>query len=119
LAGRRPFAADTPTAEAAAHIHAPVPSIHEANASLPPQLDRVSAPALAKEPRARYETAGEFVADLRAALDEAAGATASLDDAWPSLAPAAARPATARPATARPATARPVAATRRLERGGG
>jgi eukaryotic-like serine/threonine-protein kinase len=84
LAGTRPFAADTPTAEAAAHIHAPVPSIHEANPSLPRELDRVFTRALAKEPSARYGTGGEFVADLRAALDEAAGATALFEQGWPS-----------------------------------
>jgi tRNA A-37 threonylcarbamoyl transferase component Bud32 len=75
LTGRRPFEAETPTAEAAAHIHAPVPSAHAANASLPRQLDPVFERALAKEPAARYPTAAEFVADLRHALDEAAGAT--------------------------------------------
>ena len=75
LTGRRPFQADAPTAEAAAHIHAPVPSAHEANPSLPPELDRVFERALAKDPPARYPTAAEFVADLRHALDEAAGAT--------------------------------------------
>jgi serine/threonine-protein kinase len=117
LAARRPFAADTPTAEAAAHIHAPVPSIHDANTSLPPQLDRVFTRALAKDPGARHETAGELVADLRAALDEAAGATALIDDAWPSLAP---RGPSLAPATAaRPTATRATAAPRRLERGGG
>jgi serine/threonine-protein kinase len=75
LTGRRPFQAESPTAEAAAHIHAPVPSAHEANASLPPELDRVFERALAKDPAARYPTAAEFVADLRHALHEAAGAT--------------------------------------------
>jgi eukaryotic-like serine/threonine-protein kinase len=75
LTGRRPFEAETPTAEAAAHIHAAVPSAHAANAALPRELDRVFERSLAKEPGARYPTAAEFVADLRHALDEAAGAT--------------------------------------------
>jgi len=88
LTGRRPFEADAPTAEAAAHIHAPVPSVHQANPALPPQLDRVFARALAKEPRARYPSAAEFVADLRDALHEAEGATAL-------IAAAPTRPATA------------------------
>src|SRR5204862_5109529 len=35
LAGTRPFAADNPTTEAAAHVQKPVPSIHAANHSLP------------------------------------------------------------------------------------
>ena len=78
LTGRRPFRADTATAEAAAHIHAPVPSLHEANPSLPPELDPVFARALAKDPAARYASSAEFVADLRGALDDAAGATSVL-----------------------------------------
>jgi tRNA A-37 threonylcarbamoyl transferase component Bud32 len=75
LTGRRPFEAEAATAEAAAHIHAPVPSAHAANPALPRELDRVFERMLAKEPGARYPTAAEFVADLRHALDEAAGAT--------------------------------------------
>jgi eukaryotic-like serine/threonine-protein kinase len=75
LTGRRPFAADTPTTEALAHVNAPVPSPSEANRALPRQLDPIFARALAKDPGARYATAAEFVGDLRRALDDAAGDT--------------------------------------------
>ncbi len=75
LAGRRPFQADSPTAEAAAHIQQPVPSAHAFNPDLPPELDRVFERALAKDPAERYPTAAEFVAELRHALHESAGAT--------------------------------------------
>jgi len=78
LTGRRPFQSDTATAEAAAHIHAPVPSVHEANPSLPRELDSVFARALAKNPSARYPSAADFVADLRGALHDAAGTTSIL-----------------------------------------
>src|SRR5439155_10121139 len=78
LTGRRPFAADSATAEAAAHIHAPIPSVHDANPALPHELDAVFDRALAKEPGARYGSAAELVADLRHALHDAAGATGIL-----------------------------------------
>ncbi len=77
LTGRRPFHAESATAEAAAHVSAPVPSISE-HSDLPHELDPVFAKALAKDPRERYETAGDLVAELRAALADAAGATRAL-----------------------------------------
>ncbi len=82
LTGQRPFSADTPT-----------------------QLDRVFERALAKEPGARYGSSAEFVADLRAGLDEAAGATAVLEPEWPS--------------TSATTVPRPAAPARRVERAGG
>jgi eukaryotic-like serine/threonine-protein kinase len=82
LTGERPFQSESATAEAAAHVSAPVPSISE-HSDLPRELDPVFAKALAKEPRERYDTAGDFVAELRAALAEAAGATRALPFAAP------------------------------------
>jgi len=87
LAGRRPFQADSPTAEAAAHVTAPIPSLHEANPSVPVTVDPVFMRALAKAPGDRYSTSAEFVGDLRRALHEDAG------DTWIE------RPAPATPAT--------------------
>jgi len=75
LTGRRPFAAESATAEALAHVNAPVPSPHAANRDLPRQLEPVFEQALAKDPGARYPTAAEFVGDLRRAFDDAAGDT--------------------------------------------
>jgi serine/threonine-protein kinase len=75
LAGRRPFEADSPTAEAAAHVTAPIPSLHAANPSVPATVDPVFERALAKDPRDRYSTSAEFVGDLRRALHEDAGDT--------------------------------------------
>jgi serine/threonine protein kinase len=77
LSGRRPFESESITAEAAAHVNAPVPSIAEIYEGLPMELDAVFRRALAKDPAQRFETASEFVAALRAALAEAAGATRS------------------------------------------
>jgi tRNA A-37 threonylcarbamoyl transferase component Bud32/tetratricopeptide (TPR) repeat protein len=74
LAGRRPFASESPTAEAAAHANAPPPSLCDVRADLPcRELDAVLARALAKDPGERPGSCAEFVADLRHAL--AAGAT--------------------------------------------
>jgi eukaryotic-like serine/threonine-protein kinase len=68
LSGRRPYESDSPTAEAAAHVNAPVPSIVERCEHLPPELDPVFRRALAKDPLARYGSAAELVAALRDAL---------------------------------------------------
>ncbi|HET7128978.1 MAG TPA: serine/threonine-protein kinase [Gaiellaceae bacterium] len=75
LTGRRPFEAQTPAAEAAAHVQAPVPSIAAANRDLPPAYDAIFERALAKDPGARFPTAAEFVGELHRALDEEAGDT--------------------------------------------
>jgi serine/threonine protein kinase len=77
LSGTRPFEADSPTAEASAHVNAPVPSVAETT-GLPAELDPVFRKALAKDPRERYESCAEFVAALRDAVSAAAGATSPL-----------------------------------------
>jgi hypothetical protein len=71
------------TAEAAAHVHAEVPSVSARSWSLPRELDPVFRRALAKEPAARYPSCAEFVADLRQALHEAAGMTGRIDPVPP------------------------------------
>jgi eukaryotic-like serine/threonine-protein kinase len=78
LSGHRPFENDSPTAEAAAHVNAPVPSVAEHGKGLPFALDQVFRRALAKDPAARYGSAAEFVAALRDALSEPAGTTVQL-----------------------------------------
>lgn len=87
LTGTRPFAADSPTAEASAHVNAPVPSVCDTS-SLPCELDPLFQRALAKDPSARHDSAAEFVAALRAALADAAGATRPLAAVPPTAPPA-------------------------------
>jgi tRNA A-37 threonylcarbamoyl transferase component Bud32 len=77
LTGTRPFEADSPTAEAAAHVNAPVPSI-SAHGDLPREIDRCFERALAKDPAQRFASCADFVAALRAAFAEAAGQTRRL-----------------------------------------
>ena len=77
LTAKRPFESESPTAEAAAHVNAPIPAVSAAG-DLPRELDPVFERALAKDPMQRYGTAGEFVAALRSAFSDAAGSTSEL-----------------------------------------
>ena len=77
LTGKRPFASDSATAEAAAHVHAPIPSPSQ-HGDVPPELDPVLRRALAKDPGERYASSADFVAALREALSHAAGETRAL-----------------------------------------
>jgi hypothetical protein len=80
LTGRRPFESDSPTAEAAAHVNAEVPSVS-------PRLDPIFRRALAKDPRDRYETASAFVGALREALEGGSANTHVLPGARRSVLP--------------------------------
>ena len=75
LTGHRPFASETPTAEAVAHVNTPVPSVHGKNGDLPRAFDPIFERALAKDPADRYPTASEFVSELRHGLHDDAGET--------------------------------------------
>jgi eukaryotic-like serine/threonine-protein kinase len=77
LTGKRPFASDSTTAEAAAHVHAPIPYPSQ-HGDVPPELDPVLRRALAKDPAERFESSAGFVAALRGALSQAAGTTRAL-----------------------------------------
>jgi predicted Ser/Thr protein kinase len=82
LTGKRPFESESPTAEAAAHVNAPIPAVSAAG-DLPRELDPVFERALAKDAAQRYGSAGEFVAALRSAFSDAAGSTSELAAAAP------------------------------------
>src|SRR5438552_2793072 len=53
LTGSRPYGSDSTPAEAAAHVHAPIPSVAERRHELPRELDPVFERALATEPGTR------------------------------------------------------------------
>jgi serine/threonine-protein kinase len=75
VTGRRPFEGDSVAAEAAAHVTGEIPSVCDVDPNAPCELDPVFAKALAKDPARRYGSAAEFVAALRASLDDAASPT--------------------------------------------
>jgi eukaryotic-like serine/threonine-protein kinase len=82
LTGRRPFEAESPTAEAAAHVNAPVPSISR-ETGVPAELDPVFQRALAKDPAVRYDSAADFASAIRSALEQPERTTALLQPASP------------------------------------
>jgi serine/threonine-protein kinase len=94
LTGARPFAAETSTAEAFAHVRSRPPSAHTLNADLPVEVDRALERALAKAPQERPASCHELVADLRAAFW---GAESETIVRAPSAAPTAVAAAKARP----------------------
>ena len=65
LTGSRPFRDDSVTAEAAAHVHAPVPAASVREPAVPTQVDAVFLRALAKDPAQRFPSSAEFVDALR------------------------------------------------------
>ncbi len=95
LTGHRPFERESPTAEAAAHVHAPVPSVSE-RSHLPPTVDAVFERALAKDPADRYASGAEFVAGLRHALEASAQSTRTYPVTAPAVSAPSRRPAAPR-----------------------
>jgi predicted Ser/Thr protein kinase len=72
LSGTRPYEAENPTAEATAHINAPIPALSHRVGGISQDVDVVFERALAKNPARRFPSCGAFVAALRNAF----GATA-------------------------------------------
>jgi protein kinase-like protein len=68
LTGRPPFEGPTPDDVLRAHLDAPPPSASSRRPSLPAAIDAVVARGLAKEPGARYPSAGAMLEAVRAAL---------------------------------------------------
>jgi serine/threonine protein kinase len=83
LTGGRPFVRQSETAEAAAHIHEPVPPASERQAELPRAVDDVFDRALAKDPDERYSTGADFVSALGSALERREATTRLLPAAPP------------------------------------
>ena len=71
LTGERPFMAPHFAAQARQHIEDEPPAASARDRSLPPEIDGVLARGMAKDPGARFETAGAFVDALGRALTSA------------------------------------------------
>lgn len=68
LAGENPFAAKDMSATVRRVLTLEPPPLRASRRDVPPELDRVIAKAIAKNPRARFQTAEAFAAELRALL---------------------------------------------------
>ncbi|MDP9223263.1 MAG: family 43 glycosylhydrolase [Actinomycetota bacterium] len=69
LTGSRPFDQESDVATLWAHLNQPVPRITRERSELPAAMDAVVATALAKDPGARFETAGMLAATARHAFE--------------------------------------------------
>ena len=87
LTGRPPFVGDSPVAVAYQHVGQAPQAPSSLAPDVPAVLDRITMKALAKERAARYGSASEFRADLKAAL--VGGAVAAPIAAAPIVAPVA------------------------------
>jgi hypothetical protein len=68
VTGQAPFRAETPLALLHAHVNTPPPPPRTVTPSLPPSVDQVLAVGLAKDPQARFQTAGALARAFRAAI---------------------------------------------------
>ena len=108
LAGRVPFAADTPMATALAHLHQPPPSVHDLAPGLPPSAGDMLAKGLAKCPEDRYQSGAALTEAVATVAAE--GSVTDSPPSWslPEAPPAALAPVDADPApTAVPAITTP------------
>ncbi len=80
VTGHAPYEAETPLAVVLKHIQEPLPLPRSVQPNLPEEVERVILRAMAKEPDDRFQTAGEMVRALDAAV-RAAQATARTEPA--------------------------------------
>ncbi|QIS09262.1 serine/threonine-protein kinase [Nocardia arthritidis] len=69
LTARRPYGDTDPPQQMHAHLMSAPPRASSLNPVIPPTLDGVIARGLAKDPVQRYQSAGEFARNARAALE--------------------------------------------------
>ena len=66
LTGRLPYEAENAVAVAMRHVNDPVPSVRELRPDVPPRLEALVRRSLAKEPRDRFASMSDLVAELEA-----------------------------------------------------
>jgi eukaryotic-like serine/threonine-protein kinase len=64
LTGQLPFSSDSTTALINAHVDMPIPDVRLVKANIPAVWQEVVSKAMAKDPNARYTTAGDFARDV-------------------------------------------------------
>ena len=69
LTGQLPYEADTPAGFIYKHIYEPVPSVLAIRSDLPSRCEAIITRAMAKQRDARYTTASEMAAALKAVMD--------------------------------------------------
>ena len=69
VTGKVPHAGDTPIAVAFQHVHADIPLPSTLNPAIPAVFDRIVRKATQRNPELRYQSADEFLADVRTARD--------------------------------------------------
>ncbi len=65
LAGKQPFAGDSPVAVALQHVEADAPSLRENAPSIPQEVDDLVKKALAKDPEDRFQSAEDMLSAIR------------------------------------------------------
>jgi serine/threonine-protein kinase len=73
LSGEVPYAGDNFVAVAMRHVNEPVPSVLARRPDCPVRLDLAIQRAMSKDPEDRFESMGDFVAELEACLGELDG----------------------------------------------
>ena len=65
VSGRLPFTGESPISIAMQQIHEQATPLRKINPRVPAALEKVVAKAMAKDPKDRYQSAAEILADLR------------------------------------------------------
>jgi serine/threonine protein kinase len=68
LTGQLPYRGDSPIKKIIAHRDHPIPSLQEARADIPGEVDRIAQKMMAKRAEDRYQTMAELLADLDGCL---------------------------------------------------
>jgi Tol biopolymer transport system component len=77
ITAQLPFRGEHPVSQAHAIAHTPAPQLSSLRSGIPMDLERVVTRALAKSPEDRYQTAADFLSELRRVKRESSGEAAT------------------------------------------